>query len=381
MHILLISTGYPTDYVPLDGIFYRDQAEALAAENNQVGFIAINPISIKSILQSRKLKLGFSKFTDKKVKTLIYKYISIPKFPAYTVLKASKRGIKMVEEYIRENGKPDIIHVHCYESGILAIEVKKKYNIPFVVTEHSSRFGKNQLSEKMIRFARKTFENSDLNIAVSIGFVELLSTMFKVEFKYIPNIVDVDQFSINKDKVDNPFIFFNAAGLNENKNHKLLLNSFSQIAHKHANVKLRIAGKGPLENELKDLVIDLGIEDKVCFLGEISRKEIQTEMSNSHVFVLSSKLETFGVVLIESLSSGVPVVSTKCGGPESIIVDSIYGELCEQNIKSLNLAMEKVFINHSDYNSDILRTYVIDNFSNHSIAKLLLETYQYVLKK
>ncbi len=381
MHILILSTGYPTDYVPLDGIFYRDQAEALAAENNQVGFIAVTPISVKSILQAKSLKLGHLKFTEKQVVTSLYKYISIPKLPSFPIQMSRKKGMKMFDEYIKEHGKPDIIHVHCYESGLLAIDVKKKHAIPFVVTEHSSRFGKNQLSEKMINFARETFETSDLNMAVSQDFVKLLSSIFKQEFKYVPNIVDIEQFSINKGKSISPFVFFNAAGLNENKNHVLLLNSFSLLAQKHPAVALRIAGKGSLESELKQLAIDLDVANKVQFLGEISREQIQTEMSNAHAFVLSSKLETFGVVLIEALSSGIPVVSTKCGGPESIITDSIYGEICEQNIKSLNLAMEKVFVNHADYNSDVLRTYVVDNFSNHSIATVLLKTYKSVLNK
>jgi glycogen synthase len=141
MHILILSTGYPTDYVPLDGIFFRDQAEALAAENEKVGVIAVNPISVKSILKHRKINLGLFSFSKNNVNTNLYKYINIPKYPTYCVKKSLGKGMKIFEKYVSENGKPDIIHVHCFESGPLANEIKQKYGIPYIITEHSTKFG------------------------------------------------------------------------------------------------------------------------------------------------------------------------------------------------------------------------------------------------
>src|SRR6218665_568488 len=140
MHVLIVSTGYPTDYVPLDGIFYRDQAEALAAQGNRVGFIAVNPVSIKSVLQKKKLKLEHSSFTEKGVNTMLYKYINIPKRPVYQVVKAQKKGSVMIDSYIAKHGRPDVVHLHCYEGVLMAMYLKTKYGIPFVITEHSSRF-------------------------------------------------------------------------------------------------------------------------------------------------------------------------------------------------------------------------------------------------
>jgi glycosyltransferase involved in cell wall biosynthesis len=379
MHILILSTGYPTEYVPLDGIFFRDQAEALADENHQVGFIAVNPISIKSVIKKKKWDVGYFNFRENGVDTFIYKYINIPKYPTYCVKKSLRIGIKLFKKYIKTHGKPEIIHVHCFESGALANEIKQKYGIPYVITEHSTKFGNDSIPTSMKKFARLAFENSDANIAVSKEFSKLLTDRYKREFIFIPNIVNTSQFNIDKHKNTDTFVFFNAGGLNDNKNHDMLLTAFAVFLKEHSKALLKIAGGGPNEKALKELAVKLSINEKVHFLGEISRTKLQTEMQSANVFVLSSKIETFGVVLIEALSCGLPVVATECGGPETIIVNSDYGELCKQNLESFVLAMKKVYLKYNTYNPEILREYITSNFSNHAVAIQLESVYKTIL--
>lgn len=379
MHILILSTGYPTDYVPLDGIFFRDQAEALAAENHQVGLIAVNPVSIKSVLKLKKWNFGHFNFRENGVETNIYKYINIPKYPTYCIKQSLRIGMKLFEKYIKTHGKPEIMHVHCFESGALANKIKQKYGIPYVITEHSTKFGNNTIPASMEPFAELAFTHSDANIAVSQEFSELLSKRYKQEFRYIPNIVNTTLFSIDKNKNPDAFVFFNAAGLNDNKNHAMLLNAFALFLKEYPEALLRIAGGGPNEKALKELAAELSIAGKVEFLGELSRTRLQTEMQQAHVFVLSSKIETFGVVLIEALSCGLPVVTTECGGPETIIVDPAYGELCKQDLESFVLAMKNVYLNYNNYNPDVLRAYVEANFSNHAVATELTSVYNAIL--
>ena len=113
---------------------------------------------------------------------------------------------------------------------------------------------------------------------------------------------------------------------------------------------------------------------KQIFLnGYANRYDVLKFLQQSKYFVSTSKVETFGVVLIEAMSCGLPVLSTKSGGPESIIKNSMLGILCDLN----DLEKEMLKIVKSNYNSDYIRKYIVDNFSEKIISKKLI---QFILK-
>lgn len=380
MHVLIISTGYPTDYVPLDGIFYKDQAEALASEGNTVGFVAINPISLKSILQHKKLNLGFSSYTEKGVNTFLYKYINIPKYPSYCVLKAQKIGRALIEKYIGQFGKPDIVHLHCYEAVLLAMYVKQKYNVPFVVTEHSSRFLTNAVPASMEKYAVMAFNESSCNISVSEKFAEVLHKKYKREFQYVPNIVDTNFYQLSSIRKPE-FTFISAGILNDNKNHSMLLKAFKLFCATGKKAKLVIAGDGPNAEKLKTQASELGIQNDVVFSGWVTREQLAEMMQRANTFVLQSKNETFGVVLIEAMSCGLPVISTKSGGPESIINSNKIGVLCEHNEQSLFFAMQEVYDNFARYNPQEIRQEVLEHYSQKAVSEKLMKVYSNLVHK
>lgn len=81
----------------------------------------------------------------------------------------------------------------------------------------------------------------------------------------------------------------------------------------------RVVGDGPLRETLHSLAAALGIAPRVEFLGRLPRAGVGEALRTADAFVLSSRAETFGVVLVEALVSGVPVISTACGGPQDIV--------------------------------------------------------------
>jgi glycosyltransferase involved in cell wall biosynthesis len=207
-----------------------------------------------------------------------------------------------------------------------------------------------------------------------------MTDRYRRNFQYIPNVVDTDVFHI--DLYSNPneeFTFFNAAAFVEEKNHALLLEAFSKILIRYPKCRLRLAGTGPLETTAKTHAHSLKVDNRVDFLGVLPRTDIVREMQQMDAFVLSSRVETFGVVLIESLSCGKPVVSTSCFGPESIVVSPEFGVLCEINTESLALAMEQMIRGYSSYDSAVIRNYVINHFSNDAVMNQLMRVYQEVV--
>ena len=107
-------------------------------------------------------------------------------------------------------------------------------------------------------------------------------------------------------------------------------------------------------------------------MGRQKRDQVKLEIQRSDCFVLSSFHETFGVVLIEAMSCGVPVISSKSGGPESIITDSKLGVLCDLE----NLEHELLKITNAEFDSSYIRKYVIDNFSEDVISSRLISIFK-----
>jgi glycosyltransferase involved in cell wall biosynthesis len=196
-------------------------------------------------------------------------------------------------------------------------------------------------------------------------------------FQVVPNVVD-PIFVFNGNKKKGNFVFLNIAALEDIKNHFLLLDSFKLLTDKLQDIELRIGGKGVLETKLKVYTKNLGLNN-VKFLGSLDRNQVQNEYINSHAFVLSSDVETFGVVVIEALAIGRPVISTKCGGPE-FIVNSDNGILIEpNNAQELADAMETMIESYSNYNLMEISTNCIANYGPKKIGKKLVEIYSKAL--
>ena len=155
----------------------------------------------------------------------------------------------------------------------------------------------------------------------------------------------------------------------------ILIKAFNKAFKDENNVILRIGGDGTERENLEKLVNELSLQDKVEFLGSLNREEVKIEMKKCNVFSLASKFETFGVVLIEALATGTPVISTNCGGPYDIINDRV-GRLVEvNNIEELADALKYVYVNYNNYDCNEIRKYCIDNFSNEAIGRKQLDIY------
>jgi glycosyltransferase involved in cell wall biosynthesis len=180
----------------------------------------------------------------------------------------------------------------------------------------------------------------------------------------------------------NPFIFFWAGRLEHVKGIDVLLEA-ADLLKKRVNggFRLRLAGKGSLSSELELKSERLGLSEEVIFLGRISREEMQNEMRGANCFVLPSRYEAFGAVLIEAMASGLPVIATRSGGPDSIVT-SENGLLIDTNDAiQMASAMEQMITNYISYSASNIRSFAIAHYGQTAVMKKYDELFQKILNQ
>jgi glycosyltransferase involved in cell wall biosynthesis len=261
---------------------------------------------------------------------------------------------------------------------LFAVSLKRKYGIPFVISEHWSGFLSKQ-NRKTIALAKIIAKNAELVIPVSKELKKGLQLNGIVkEANVIGNVIDTDLFCISQEAKDQ-FIFLHISNLIPLKNSEKIIKVASKLYEKYPHFQLQIGGDGDVE-KLKNWVKKYKAEVFTKTFGLLSHKEVAKKMQQSSCFVLFSDMETQGIVLLESLSIGVPVIATNVGGiPE--IVDKKRGILVENNNEDVLLeAMKSMLEKNVELDSsEDLRKYVVENFSKSVIAEKFSEIYNQVL--
>ena len=379
MNVLFVARGYPQERNNMLGMFELDQAIALKHAGHRVAYAAIDIRSLR-----RKRKLGYNHFVDDngiEVFEMNWPIGGIQQdladFFCGKCFEKLYSHIKMIF------GKPDIIHAHFLKIGTAAKGVCNQEHIPLVLTEHSSLINNENLPQAVIRRAKKTYSVCDMIIAVSHPLSENIKKTTGYESTVIHNIVNVGNVITNDSmELHNVGIKFVSAGnLIHMKGFDILLHAFADANKKEPNMTLEIFGDGPESNNLKALVKKLKIEDKVAFKGRYKKEDISRLFSGATAFVLASRAETFGVVYIEAMALGLPVIATKCGGPEDFIDDNTGYLVDVENIDELSFALTRMAAHYKDFSSKFIKEYAFMNFSEKNIADQIAGVYRNVLRQ
>lgn len=153
---------------------------------------------------------------------------------------------------------------------------------------------------------------------------------------YPPSYIETAPLSTNKQKY-----IFTVSRLSKFKNVNLLIESFSKISEKFPNYSLIIAGDGEEGTSLAELVKKINLESRVKLLGKVSDEELSKLYANARMTVLCSKNEPFGLVPVESMMHGTPVIAHKSGGPMETVINNKTGFLYEKDC-DLSIFLEKI---------------------------------------
>ncbi len=377
MHLLFTPSYYTNSYNPSDGIYFKVQAEALQKNGIKIGIIA--PIIIKHYVLKRVKKIDFGlKEVIDPIPTFIFQFPSFPVFKRVNDFLRLYYGKKLFRQYLKKYGRPDLIHLQSFENGILTRWIKEKYGIKFLITEHSTRFERNDYSQWLLKLAKKAFKESELVITVSPALGKTLHDKFKIDTTTIPNLIDTSFFRpLNLTK---KYDLISIGGLRDVKNYSMLLDVAASLKALKNDISLIIIGVGPLQKSLQNKIMALRLESNVFLIGHKTPADIVNLLNQSRLFVSSSKKETFGVAIVEAMSCGLPVVATKSGGPESFLTEDYLGVLTEQSTDKLYEGIRHCLEHIEKFNAKRIHDYIDGKFSERIVSNQLISIYRQLIK-
>jgi len=298
---------------------------------------------------------------------------NIPSIYRSFVRSHEKFALKMYDAYKAVHGAPDIIHAKATMWGaVLAKAIAERENIPYLVTVHSSVFARNIVGPREKVTATLALKSANRLLSVSSTLAKDLERILGIhasKFTTVPNMIDVEKFPYTPLPKNTTFTFGYMANLVNDKGHETLLKAFKKVT----NAKLLLAGDGPLRKQLEKLTSVYGIDDRVEFVGAIPREKACEFFQAVDAFVHPSRYETFGIVLIEALSTGRPVVATRCGGPNDIVrnEDGILVDV--DDVDGLAEAMANMI--GMEWDTKLMRDGVEARYTKAAIRKQFLDIY------
>lgn len=383
MLTFILSRGIPTEQYPTNGVFEFDQACALQEAGCQVVFLALDLRSAR-----RVRRWGFQSFTRNgvAVRVLSVPLGNLPKKIFYPI--GSWALQKLYARAVKEFGKPNVLHAHFTDYGYLAAKLKETEQVPLVLTEHSSLVNQDKLPSDIEQAAKLAFTRADKLIAVSPALAEKMREHSHRSVLWIPDMVDTELFAYTGEHEQmrslweetelegGEFTFLSCGNLRKVKRMDVLIQAFARAFRDCPKVHLTICGQGEEEGNLRKLIYDLKMENRIELAGIRPREEIAQRLQQADCFVLASVSETFGVSYLEALSCGVPVIATRCGGPECF-VNEHNGLMVEpDDVEGLASAMLTMYCNGGSYNRAAIAQEVRNHYSSQAVAARLMEQYE-----
>lgn len=378
MKILFITRGFPSEDDPMDGNYEAVQAKAIAAKGHEVSVIAVkwqNPLHVfESHKVRHRLVDRIHVYEANKIKP------SIPHlyFPKFEERIKQWQFRKVFKQYVADMGMPDVVHAHIIMYAAPAIILKTEYSLPFVITEHWTMMNKS-LTPRRVMNETFAYHLSDKVICVSDALADSLKKKCNVDSIVINNMVSDRFFESHKTKrQDHQFRLIGVGALRRNKRFDILVEAFA-LCQFPENVSLDIVGEGEERPLIESKIKEYNVGRQVRLLGVKTPEEVNELLCQSDCFVLSSRLETFAIVVIEALAKGLPVIATRCGGPETFVrpEDGLLVE--KENAQKLAKALKYMAGHYREYDADEIRQHCHDNFSQGVIADKIIDVYRQVL--
>ncbi len=367
--ILWLCSWYPGKLEPFNGDFIQRHAQA-AALFNDIYVIHVYGDATRKIKKTANEIVQHDHLTEH----LVY----FPKsgkglgkmIGGYRWLTLMRRSIR---DYVQKFGKPDAVHVHIpMKAGIFGIWMKRRYGLPYVLTEHWGIYNDvtadnfNKRGKSFRKYTREVFEKASVFTTVSRFLAEGVNRLvIPKEWIITPNVVNTELFHYTGKNEKGKFRFIHVSNMIPLKNPEGILRAFRALFDIRRDIELTMVGDR--DPSIRLLAKELGLDDYVRFTGEITYAEVAAEMKNSHCLVLFSNMENSPCVIGESLCCGLPVIATAVGGIPELVNES-NGLLIDAGDEvALKNAMSSVISGYGNYDRLDISKMAVNKFS-YSVA-------------
>lgn len=365
--ILFLTQFYPTSAEPYHGIYFRDHAEALA----EYADVSVMVVKTPSFRQNRSFSLELDYSERRNVKTLFSTKPVLSHRFSNRIRKAERTAVLEGFDYLigQIGHKPDMIIAQCaLPSGTWARWIFEEFRIPYATIEHFTfleRMLKEQKDEMGYVYERSTFiatvSTKMKDLLLGYGYGEPLT------FR-LGNVLgrEFEREKLDPQKPEKKFKWLFVGPDMLKKGIEVLGEVFAQLDRN--DWELTIIGSGSYQ----DVTKHEQISDSIKIINGLDRRQMIQQMKSHDALISTSHIETFGMAVLEMLSLGKPVVSTRSGGPEDFVT-SKHGELCNPgDIDALKSAVSHIMDNYSSYNNHFIRQSIVEQYGSSAYANKLL---------
>lgn len=370
MHILVIPSWYPTTEAPHNGIYFAEQARCLAKDGIQVGLVYPEQQSLtRASWTALRTKYFQTSWTHE------YGFPTLRqhgwnlwwRFPPGMRCRI-RSAVRLARRYVDRYGEPDLIHAQSGRwAGAAAARIGTDLSVPYVLTEHFSGFQRDAVFPWRWPLVEEGYRHAHRVSAVSRSLKHSLADHGLASLSSIevhPNLAPTAHFTLpcSGRPPPPPFQFVTVARLTSQKNVDGLLHAFAQVAESENKITLVIVGDGPQRTHLEQTSRGLSIDDRVTFRGRLDREDVRDALWDAHAFVLPSRHETFGVVLLEAMATGLPVVATNSGGPNEVVTPDTGLLVPANDTDALAGALYEIQNRWSSFDENEIRSYILHHY-------------------
>jgi glycosyltransferase involved in cell wall biosynthesis len=276
--------------------------------------------------------------------------------------------------------RPQIIHAHIQSAGFYAALLGRLFRTPVVVTEQSSMFPRKLLRRRDVWTARFAFGRAAAVLPVSSSLRQAIESYgIRANFTVVPNTVDTTLFrpdGATQAGHVGRILLVCLLDDADNKGVADLLRALQQVGDRRDDWRLDIVGDGPARARHERLAAQLGIADKVAFHGLKPKSDVAECMRRADFLVVASHAETFCAAAAEALSTGTPVLATRCGGPEDFVTDEVGMLVPAADVDALARGIDQMLDHAPDLSRERIAGYARQRLGAATVGRTLHGIYR-----
>lgn len=385
LRVIVITHMYPRTAGDFDGIFVHEQVKALRARGVDARVLVGDPVGYRMSRSKETARMRLFPRTSRRglrwgevegVPALHFLYAA-PFPPQWSEhgAPAYRREVKHIAGAVRREFRFDVVHAHtALLDGTAGAWLGRRFDVPYVLTEHTGPFSTLTADAQMRAHTQRAINAADGVVTVSES---LRRTMFEAvevshpeRWQVIPNGIDPEVFKVAppRSRDDGEVRALWIGGYHEVKQPFMLVDAFTRAAAEIPGLTLTLVGGGPLERQVREAAASLEARGRIRMRPVASRAQVAEYLREHDFLVVSSLTETFGIIVLEALSSGRPVLTTRCGGPEEIVSGPEYGEVVDNDAASLARGFGNLTRRLENFDPGRLHAHVADRFRFARVA-------------